>query len=285
MIDTRILYGTQIANKIINEQKIIVDSLKDRPCLGIILVGKRPDSQLYIKMKKKQCDNVGINYFLIELEGDSSQSDILDSLSILNENPKITAILVQLPLPIHINEREVLNNIKIEKDVEGFHNKNMGNLVLNNNYVAVCTPLACIELLNQYNIELEGKHVVIIGKSNCVGLPLSLLALHKNATVTICHIFTKNLKLHTQNADILMVACGCPKLITKDYIKDGCVIIDIGIHKIKINEKTKIIGDVDFDDVINKVSAITPVPGGIGPMTIAMLIKNIVLLSKRFQNI
>lgn len=274
-----ILKGKQIAADIIDEQKNIIQTLKKSPCLGILLIGNRPDSKLYIKMKKKQCEIAGINYLLIELEENSTKKDILDSLQILNDNQKITAILIQLPLPSHINEREILNHIKKEKDVEGFHNINVGNLTLNNNYIAPCTPLGCIEILKRYNISIEGKHVVIIGKSNCVGMPLSILCLHENATVTTCHLMTSNLTSHTKNADVIMVACGCPKLIKKDNIKEGCIIIDIGINKIKEENKEIIVGDVDYADVINKVSAITPVPGGIGPMTIAMLIKNIVTLS------
>ena len=282
-----ILDGRKIAKKIKNTLKEEINKIHFTIGLGIILVGNRPDSKVYVKMKKRECKKLGIQNFDIVLPQEITEEGIIIQIKKMNDNPKIHAILVQLPLPKHINERNVLNAVCIEKDVDGFHSKNIGNLTLkqNLNLTSPCTPLGCIKLLEEYNINISGKHVVIIGRSNIVGLPLALLCMHKNATVTICHSHTKNLKEHCKMADIIFSACGKAKFITEEYIKSGVIILDIGINKIN-NESEKgyiLTGDVDFNNVCTsqKVHAITPVPGGIGPMTVAMLLHKTVQLAAK----
>jgi 5,10-methylene-tetrahydrofolate dehydrogenase/methenyl tetrahydrofolate cyclohydrolase len=281
----RIINGLEASKKIIIALKKEVELMDIKPGLGIILVGNRKDSQTYINMKKRKCNEVEILNHDVFLPENISESELLIELDKLNNNPQIHGILIQLPLPSHINLLTIFKNIKIEKDIEGFHPQNMGNLVLNNyyDYCLPCTPKGCIELLDLYNIELKGKNVVVIGKSNVVGLPLSLLLLNREATVSICHVYTEKLKMYTLLADILIVACGKAHLIDKSHIKEGAIILDIGINHIedKTSKKGyKIVGDVNFEDVKDKVSMITPVPGGIGPMTIAMLLKNTVMAAK-----
>jgi len=283
-----IIDGKDVSNIIKEElsERIIIENIN--PGLGIILVGNRPDSKIYVNMKKKACAKIGIKNFDVTLPENVSENDVINEVDKMNKNNEIHGILIQLPLPKHINEQNVLSRVLLEKDVDGFHVQNIGNLALNrlNNYFAPCTPTGCIELLKRYSIQIEGKNVVILGRSNIVGMPLSLLFLHNNATVTICHSKTQNLKELTKKADILVAACGRPNLITKDYIKNECVIIDVGINKIQCdNEKGYVIvGDVDFNDVIDKVKMITPVPGGVGPMTIAMLLKHTVEACFRINN-
>lgn len=283
-----IIDGKDVSNIIKEElsERIIIENIN--PGLGIILVGNRPDSKIYVNMKKKACAKIGIKNFDVTLPENVSENDVINEVEKMNKNNEIHGILIQLPLPKHINEQNVLSRVLLEKDVDGFHVQNIGNLALNrlNNCFAPCTPTGCIELLKRYSIQIEGKNVVILGRSNIVGMPLSLLFLHNNATVSICHSKTQNLKELTKKADILVAACGRPNLITKDYIKNGCVIIDVGINKIQCdNEKGYVIvGDVDFNDVIDKVKMITPVPGGVGPMTIAMLLKHTVEACSRINN-
>ena len=274
----------KIKQNLKNKISILKNKINRQPGLAIILVGNRPDSKVYVRMKKRACSEVGIINFDVVFPEDVSQVQLEDEIKKMNKNPNIDAILVQLPLPSHINTQKVLSEVSIYKDVDGFHTENVGKLTLNSNnsiWNAPCTPCGCIELLEHYNISLEGKNVVIIGRSNIVGLPLSLLLLHRNATVTVCHSKTKNLYDYTQMADILIVACGSPKLINKNHIKKNVVILDIGINKVRANNKKgyKLVGDVDYDNVLDKVEAITPVPGGIGPMTIAMLLKKTVLFA------
>ena len=232
-------------------------------------------------MKKKACDKIGIINYDVKLSEHISENDLIKEIHKMNNNNNIHAILVQLPLPKHINEANILNKISLKKDVDGFHVQNIGKLALKrmDGLSAPCTPEGCIELLRRYNISIPGKHAVIVGRSNIVGMPLSLLLLHNNATISICHSKTSDLFEHTKRADILVLACGNPMFIKKEHIKKGCVIIDIGINAINDTSKKKgyrLVGDCDFDDVINKVSAITPVPGGVGPMTIALLLKHTV---------
>lgn len=283
-----IINGKDVSNIIKEElsERIIIENIN--PGLGIILVGNRPDSKIYVNMKKKACAKIGIKNFDVTLPENVSESDIINEVEKMNNNNEIHGILIQLPLPKHINEQNVLSRVLLEKDVDGFHVQNIGNLALNrlDKCFSPCTPTGCIELLKRYNIQIEGKNVVILGRSNIVGMPLSLLFLHNNATVTICHSKTQNLKEITQKADILVAACGRPNLITKDYIKNQCVIIDVGINKIQCdNEKGYVIvGDVQFNDVIDKVKMITPVPGGVGPMTIAMLLTHTVEACSRINN-
>lgn len=271
-----ILDGKIVSNKIKTELKEKINKLNFKVGLGIILVGNRPDSEVYVKMKKKACEKVGIINYDINLNENISEEKIIEEIKKMNNNKNIHSILVQLPLPKHINERNVLNSVVYNKDVDGFHTTNIGKLTSkDDNYTAPCTPLGCIELLKEYNIPIEKQNVVILGRSNIVGLPLSLLLLHHNATITICHSKTKDIHTYTKNADILICAIGIPNYINKEHIKENCVIIDVGINKISSNNSKgyKLVGDVNYDDVYNKVKAITPVPGGVGPMTIAILLK------------
>lgn len=283
--------GKKISNEIKNELKIEILKLKEKnikPGLGLILVGDRKDSKTYVKMKKKACDEIGIYNLDIILDSNVSQKKIIECVEELNNNKDIHGILIQLPLPSHINKYEVLQKVRLDKDVDGFHPTNIGNLSLNrlNNLLVPCTPRGCIELLDRYKIEIKKKHVVIIGRSNIVGMPLALLLLHRDATITICHSHTEDVKSITKKADILIVACGKTKMVKKDWINENCIIIDIGINAIDDNTKKsgyRLVGDVDFEDVINKTKAITPVPGGVGPMTIAMLLKHTIDACKKIN--
>ena len=264
-----------------NVLKLIEKGIK--PCLGIILVGNRSDSETYVRMKKNVCSELNINTKLINLSDKELEYSIINKIEEMNRDIEIHGILIQLPLPDHINTSKVLSHISFQKDVEGFHYDNVSNLTLGNTdkIIPPCTPKGCIDLLDYYNIPIEGKNVTVIGKSSVVGLPLSLLFLHREATVTICHIKTKNLIEMTKNADILVVACGKENLIDNRHVKEGVVIIDVGINIILDKTKKRgfrVVGDVNFEDVKDKCSYITPVPGGVGPMTITTLLKNLVSL-------
>ena len=273
-----VLNGKELSKNIKNKLKDKLLNYQDKPGLAIILVGDRSDSEIYVRMKKKACEFVGINNYDFYYDNKTDQQTILNKINELNNDDNIHGILVQLPLPNHLDKDIILNSIKIEKDIDGFHEANVGKLTLNKFSVCPCTPIGVIKLLDHYNIELKGKNIVVIGKSNIVGLPLSLLLLHREATVTITHSNTIDLPSITKHADILISACGQPQMINSNYIKDDVIIVDIGISRINYNNKKgyKIVGDVDYDNVINKVKAITPVPGGVGPMTIAMLLENCV---------
>ena len=284
----KLIDGKEISKQIYSEleDKILILKKKNIiPGLAVIIVGDRIDSQTYVRMKEKKCIELGIKSKIIKLKETISEPDLIVEIYKLNNNNSIHGILVQLPLPKYINENVVLNHIDLKKDVDGFHFNNIGKLTLNRNPVFVpCTPFGCIELLKRSKIEIKGKNVVILGRSNIVGLPLSLLLLHENATVTICHSKTVNIMEHTQKADIIIAACGKTQMVKKDWIKKGVVIIDVGINSIEDKTKKKgyrLVGDVDFDDVKNKVSYITPVPGGVGPMTIAMLMTQTVKSAER----
>lgn len=283
---TFILDGKKVSQIIKNNLKNRITNLKRKPGLGIILVGDRPDSKIYVKIKKKNCNLIGIKNFDVKLPENITKEKLIYEIKKMNDNNEIDGILVQLPLPKHLNQIEILSNISIHKDVDGFHTTNMGYLVQNNieNSSVPCTPIGCLKLLDYYNIKIKGKDVVVIGKSQIVGLPLALLLLHREATVTICHSNTKNITDYTKKADILLVACGVPHLIKEQDIKKDVIIIDIGINKIidiKNKRGYRIVGDVDYEGVFNKVKAITPVPGGIGPMTIAQLLTKTVELSMK----
>ena len=277
-MENKILNGKKLSKKILENLKSNIFLLDNKPGLGLIIVGNRKDSMTYVRMKKKACEKVGIISTIIELPEDINQKNLILEIEKMNNNKTIHGILVQLPLPKYIDENKVLLTIRTDKDVDGFHPINIGNLVLNkNNPIIACTPKGCIKILEENDIEIEGKHAVIIGRSNIVGKPLALLLLNKNATVSICHSKTKNIEEITKQADILVVACGKAQFVKKEWIKKDCIIIDVGINFIDDSTRKsgkKLVGDVDFDDVINKVSAITPVPGGVGPMTIAMLLQN-----------
>lgn len=272
----QIIDGKLISQQIKNELKEQVLTLKEKGkeiTLAVVQVGKDPASSVYVNNKKKACSYIGINSLAYELEENISESELLKLIYDLNDNPVVNGILVQLPLPSHIQEDKIIHAISPQKDVDGFHPQNVGALCIGEKGFVSCTPAGIIQLLKRSNIDVSGKECVVIGRSNIVGKPMSLLLLQENATVTIAHSKTLDLKEVTKRADILVVAIGKPKFITGEYIKDGAVIIDVGIHR---DENNKLCGDVDYDAVIDKASAITPVPGGVGPMTIAMLMNNCV---------
>ncbi|MGN0414158.1 MAG: bifunctional methylenetetrahydrofolate dehydrogenase/methenyltetrahydrofolate cyclohydrolase FolD [Agathobacter sp.] len=273
--------AVKIDGKLISKQ--IKDELKEevaalaaqgKTCaLAVIQVGNDPASSVYVGNKKKACAYIGIESIAYELPEETTEQELLSVIDKLNQDPNVHGILCQLPLPAHINEDRVIHAISPEKDVDGFHPQNVGALVIGEKGFVSCTPAGIIQLLKRSNIEIAGKHCVVIGRSNIVGKPMALLMLRENATVTICHSGTQNLKEICREADILIVAIGKPRFIGADYVKEGAVVIDVGIHR---NEDNKLCGDVDFDEVEPKASYITPVPGGVGPMTIAMLMHNCV---------
>lgn len=272
----KIINGKEISTQIKEELKLKIDEFKKNSTtitLAVIQVGNDPASGVYVGNKKKACGYVGIESLSYELKEETTQDEILNLINELNARKDVNGILVQLPLPKHINEDLVIQSIDPKKDVDGFHPQSVGALSIGQKGFVSCTPAGIIELLKRSNIEIEGKECVIIGRSNIVGKPMALLLLRENGTVTICHSKTKNLKEVTRRADILVVALGRTKFVTKDYVKEGAVIIDVGINR---DENGKLCGDVDYEDVFDKVSAITPVPGGVGPMTIAMLMHNCV---------
>tara|TARA_Y100000389_G_scaffold205036_1_gene262258 strand:- start:148 stop:1011 length:864 start_codon:yes stop_codon:yes gene_type:complete len=272
--------GKTIAGVIYNDIKKDISILKEKnmiPGLSIILVGNDPSSIVYTKMKERKCKELGINSYYHHLNDDVEESEIINKIEILNNDSNVHGILIQLPLPKHLDSYKIFNKVDINKDVDGFHTRNVGLLFLNNKpRFYPCTPLGCIEILKYHNIEIEGKNAVIVGASQIVGKPLAMMLLNLEATVTICHIKTSNLKEHTLKADIICVATGVPGLITRDMVKSDCIILDIGITKIEDKSEKKgykLVGDCDYDNLVNHVKLITPVPGGIGPLTIAMLIK------------
>lgn len=273
---TNIIDGKKISTEIKEELKEKVAELKKNgtvPCLAVVQVGKDPASSVYVNNKKKACAFVGMESLSYELEETVTEEELLALVQELNENEKVNGILVQLPLPDHICEEVVIQAISPEKDVDGFHPESVGNMCIGRKCFLPCTPAGVIELLKRSGIEIEGKECVVVGRSNIVGKPMALLLLRENGTVTITHSKTKELKEITRRADILVAAIGKPKFITAEYVKEGAVVVDVGIHR---NEQNKLCGDVDFENVFEKASAITPVPGGVGPMTIAMLMKNCV---------
>ena len=272
----QLIDGKLISTQIKDELRDKVATLKEQgiiPCLAVIQVGNDPASSVYVNNKKKACAYIGIESLSYELEEAVSQEELLTLIEKLNQDDKVNGILVQLPLPKHIDENAVIHAISPKKDVDGFHPETVGNMCIGTKGFLPCTPAGVIQLLKRSGIEIDGKECVVVGRSNIVGKPMAMLLLRENGTVTITHSRTKDLKEVTKRADILVVALGKPKFITKEYVKEGAVVIDVGIHR---NAENKLCGDVDFDDVVDKVSAITPVPGGVGPMTIAMLMNNCV---------
>lgn len=246
------------------------------PGLAVILVGDDPASHAYVSMKAKACKEVGIYSVTHEMPSTVTEADILSTIRMINENPKIHGLLVQLPLPKHVDSTKILEAIAPSKDVDGFHPFNLGRLVAGLDSFVPCTPLGVMELLAEHNVDVKGKDCVVVGASNIVGKPMASLLLNAGATVDICHILTKDLKEHTKRADMIFVGVGKPNLITADMVKEGAVVVDIGINKVG----DKLVGDVDFDEVSKKCSYITPVPGGVGPMTIAMLLSNTLKAAK-----
>lgn len=272
--------GKKISTEIKDELKITVEELKKQgveTCLAVIQVGDDPASSIYVRNKKGACAYVGIESLSYELPEETTEEELVKLVKELNENDNVHGILVQLPLPKHINADTIIRTISPDKDVDGFHPESVGRLCIGEPGFVYCTPAGIIQLLKRSGIEIEGKECVVVGRSNIVGKPMSILLLRENGTVTITHSRTKDLKEVTGRADILVVAIGKPKFITADYVKEGAVVIDVGMHR---NEENKLCGDVDFDDIKDKVSAITPVPGGVGPMTIAMLMYNCVEAAK-----
>lgn len=272
----QLIDGKAISAQIKDELKERVAAMKEQGVevtLAVIQVGNDPASSVYVGNKKKACAYIGIHSLAYELAEETTEEELLKLIDELNEKKEVNGILVQLPLPKHINEEKILNRIDPLKDVDGFHPQNVGSLCIGKKGFVSCTPAGIIQLLKRSGISIAGKECVVIGRSNIVGKPMALLLLQENGTVTVAHSKTQNLKEVAGRADILVVAVGKPKMITAEYVKEGAVVIDVGIHR---NEQNKLCGDVDFDDVAPKCSAITPVPGGVGPMTIAMLMNNCV---------
>jgi methylenetetrahydrofolate dehydrogenase (NADP+)/methenyltetrahydrofolate cyclohydrolase len=248
------------------------------PGLAVVIVGENPASLVYVRNKHKACEEVGINSYEIALPADVSQSELLKYIADLNADSKVNGILVQLPLPKHIDEETIINAISPDKDVDAFHPSNVGKILIGNYDFLPCTPAGIIDLLEYYNIDVAGKKCVVLGRSNIVGKPMAHLLLERNGTVTVCHSKTKDLATETGNADILVVAIGKPEFVTADMVKPGAVVIDVGINR---NSEGKLVGDVDFASVSEVASYITPVPGGVGPMTITTLLKNTLNAAKR----
>ena len=287
----RIIDGKQIAANMREELKVEVAKLKEKgvvPGLGVILVGEDPASISYVTAKARTCEEIGIYSDDNRLPAQTAQEELISLVKKMNKDPRIHGILVQLPLPEHLNETDVLMTIDPDKDVDGFHPMNVGKMVVGEKAFLPCTPHGVIQLLLRSGVTIEGSHVVIVGRSNIVGKPLANMLIQKNAignaTVTVCHTRTKNLANHTRQADIVIAAAGRPNTITADMVKEGVVVIDVGVNRIEDATKKqgfRLVGDVDFEAVKEKASLITPVPGGVGPMTITMLLYNTVESAKR----
>ncbi len=280
--DPRVIDGRKIAQGIEGEVKkeveVFVRERGIRPALATILVGEHPPSKLYVKLKHWACKRVGILSEDHKFPQETRQDEIIRLIDTLNMRPEIHGILVQLPLPKHIDERDVMMRIKPEKDVDGFSPENMGKMLIGREGFVPCTPKGIVRALSEFNIDLQGKEVVVVGHSNVVGKPAAIMLLNRNATVRICHVYTKDLKSHTKGADILVVATGVRGLIKADMVKEGAIVFDVGITWLD----ERVYGDVDFDDVLPKVKLISPVPGGVGPMTIAILMEH-TLMAARMQ--
>ncbi len=279
----RLIDGKEISKQIKDELKTEVEHLKaagKEICLAVVQVGKDPASSVYVNNKKKACAYIGIESMSYELEETVTEEELIGLVQKLNQSEKVNGILVQLPLPAHIDEDKVIRAISPDKDVDGFHPVSVGRLWLGEPGFLSCTPAGIIQLLKRSGIEIAGKECVVVGRSNIVGKPMAALLLRENGTVTVAHSRTQNLKEVTNRADILIVAVGRKEMITADYVREGAVVIDVGMHR---NSENKLCGDVDFAAVSEKASAITPVPGGVGPMTIAMLMNNCVETARDSQ--
>ncbi len=280
-----IIDGKAIAQQVRLEWKVRADRLIARgvtPGMAVIIVGDDPASKVYVANKVKACKELGLYSIHIELPRDATEAELLAKVDALNNDPKIHGILVQLPLPKHLDSHKVIEAISPDKDVDGFHEKNVGALVTGETPFPSCTPYGVMVMLEKIGIQIEGMHAVVVGRSNIVGKPMALLLLHKNATVTICTSKTVDLAKHTRDADILIAAVGKPEFIKKDMVKPGAVVIDVGINR---TAEGKLVGDVDFANVKEVAGYITPVPGGVGPMTIAMLIANTVRAAERLSGL
>ena len=287
-----IIDGKKLSQQILGEIEKEIKSYSHigKPGLAVIQVGGREDSSIYIRKKQEACDNAGITSTIHNLDVNVTSNRVCELIEKLNHDASINGILVQLPLPDHLNDEKILSKISYLKDVDGFHSRNMGDLAMEKrtpNFVP-CTPLGCLELLKRYGIEIKGKHAVIVGKSNIVGLPMALLLMKEMATVTVCHIDTENITQHLKMADIVVSACGQPMMIKKEWLKEDVVVIDVGINSIPDATKKRgyrLVGDVDFENVKEIAKAITPVPGGVGPMTVTMLLRNTLEVFKRKNGI
>lgn len=280
-MSVEIISGKELAQEKREHMKQEVEELIEKgikPGLAVILIGDDPASQSYVRSKQKSCKEVGIHSVLDELPVSTTEEELLKRIKELNEADDIHGILVQLPLPNHISEKKVIEAIDPDKDVDGFHPINVGRMMTGQDAFLPCTPFGIVEMIKSKGIEIEGKHAVVIGRSNIVGKPVGQLLLNENATVTYCHSRTKNMKEITKQADILVVAVGKAEFITKDYAKEGAVVIDVGVNR---NEAGKLVGDVDFAGMKEVASYLTPVPGGVGPMTITMLLQNTIISAKR----
>ncbi len=292
----KILSGRDLADKMKQEYKKEIEQMKQQhnvvPGLAVVLIGDNPASLSYVKLKEKACAEVGIVSHDHKFNTDYKEEELLKLINDLNNNNNIHGILVQLPLPDHINEEKVLYAIDPGKDVDGFHPVNVGKMMIGGSCFLPCTPHGIQQLLVRNDIEIQGKHVVIIGRSNIVGKPLAMILIQKkpgaNATVTLCHTRTKNIQEITRTADILVAAVGRPHTVTKDMVKQGAVVIDVGVNRVEDKTRKRgyrLVGDVDFEEVSEKASAITPVPGGVGPMTISMLLHNTIQAAKKHAGI
>ena len=278
-----IIDGKELAKKIRKELKVECDNLKEKginPKLAVIMVGDNPASKVYVRNKSRACEEIGIEYEEFLLQDNIKQEELISLIKKLNEDKSINGILLQSPIPEHLNINEAFKTITYRKDVDGFTPSSVGKLCIGEDTFISCTPYGVMKMFEEYNIDLTGKNVVILGRSNIVGKPLIQCCLAKNATVTVCHSKTKNIEKYTKKADVLIAAIGKAKFVTKDMVKKGVVIIDVGINR---NEQGKLVGDVDFENVEPLASYITPVPGGVGPMTIAMLMNNVIKAAKEQQ--
>lgn len=281
----KIIDGKEISQVVREEYRLRAEKLKDKgilPGLAVIIVGDNPASRVYVRNKIKACHEVGLHSESHDMPEDASEEMVLNQIEELNQSDKIHGILVQLPLPEHIDDKKVLEAISPEKDVDGFHYYNIGALVTGNKIFPPCTPYGVMCMLDYMDIPLQGKEAVVVGRSNIVGKPMALLLLEKSATVTICTSKTQDLKAHTLRADILVVATGRAKMITGDMVKEGATVIDVGINR---DDDGRLVGDVEFESASQKAAYITPVPGGVGPMTIAILVANTVISAERFSGI
>ena len=289
-METSILSGLEASKALFSSLESRISDLKDHgiiPGLAAVLVGNNPASEIYVKNKTKKFESLGLKTDVFRLEEKVSEGELLSLISRLNNDANFHGILVQLPLPKHIDSEKVLNAIIPTKDVDGFHPENAGLLSIGKPRFIPCTPKGIMFILKHFNIDLNGKHVVVIGRSNIVGRPISILASLKelgNATVTLCHSGTKDLKFFSKQADILVAALGSPQFVDSSYIKEGACLVDVGINRIEVDGKSKIVGDVNQDSVTGIASSLTPVPKGIGPMTIAMLVENTVLSAELLLN-